>query len=117
MLVWVFFGEHIMSYIFGLYRNYEIQHIGKPNEVGIETAPCERKLAFIELLVDCIIFGGSIYHLTTNTKAQIHDQPFVNYWIIIDMTIMLFTLPYVNFAKYLTLDGEITKNVYTVYKI
>lgn len=33
------------------------------------------------------------------------------------MTIMLFTLPYVNFAQYLTLNGEITKNIYTVYKI
>jgi len=30
---------------------------------------------------------------------------------------MLFTLPYVNFAQYLTLQGEITKNIYTLYQI
>lgn len=73
ILIWIYLGEHIMSYIFGAYRKFEIQHLGEPDDRGIERAPVEKKLSIIELIVDCVIFGGSIYHLTTKTSGQLHD--------------------------------------------
>jgi hypothetical protein len=58
-----------MSYIFGHYRAFEIKHLGKPDEHGIEFAPCEKKLRVIEVIVDVCIFGVAIYHLSCMTLA------------------------------------------------
>lgn len=97
-ILWTYLAEHIMSYIFGIIRTSELTHGGTPNKYGIESAPIESKLRWVEVIVDMTIFGVTLYHLATLTKAQLHDQPFINYWIIVDMTIMFLTLPYVNFA-------------------
>ena len=56
-----------MSYFFGLYRNFEIKNLGKPDDNGIEFAPCEKKLRYVEVIVDATIFGIAIYHLSTMT--------------------------------------------------
>jgi hypothetical protein len=58
-----------MSYIFGHYRAYELKHRGKPNQYGLESAPRESILRWVEIIVDLLIFGISIYHLSTLTVA------------------------------------------------
>ena len=45
------------------------------------------------------------------------DLPLLNYWILLDTVIMFFTLPYVALAKLLILNGEITKNIFTLYQV
>lgn len=67
--MFIFLAEHIMSYIFGHYRAFEIKHLGKPDDSGIEFAPCEKKLRVIEVIVDIGIFGVAIYHLSCMTLA------------------------------------------------
>lgn len=44
-----------------------------------------------------------------------HNLPLLNYWLIIDMFIMFLTLPYSYISKYMMLNGEITKNIFTLY--
>ena len=55
--------EHVMSYSFGMYRDYELKHKGTPNKYGITTAPCESKLRYIEILVDFVIFVIVFIHM------------------------------------------------------
>lgn len=47
----------------------------------------------------------------------LYDLPLLNYWILFDTVIMFLTLPYVTLAKYLILNGEITKNIFTLYQV
>lgn len=44
-------------------------------------------------------------------------MPLLNYWILFDTVIMFLTLPYVALAKILILNGEITKNIFTLYQV
>ena len=46
---------------------------------------------------------------------MIDDLPLLNYWIILDVVIMLLTLPYVKLCKYFITIGETTKNIFTLY--
>lgn len=53
----------------------------------------------------------------TLTPDQRHNLPFCIYWLLVDMVIMFFTLPYTKLAQYIQINGEITKNIYTMYQI
>jgi len=46
-----------------------------------------------------------------------NSNPLLHFWIIIDMVIMFFTLPYTYFSKVFMFTGEITKNVFTLYQV
>ena len=48
---------------------------------------------------------------------MMQDLPLLNYWILFDTVIMFLTLPYVALAKILILNGEITKNIFTLYQV
>lgn len=104
-----------MSYSFGMFRDYELKNKGKPNKYGVETAPCESILRMVEIFVDFTIFGCVIFYVLTLTPSQRHNLPFCIYWLLVDMVIMFFTLPYTKLAQYIQINGEITKNVYTLY--
>ena len=60
----VLLTEHIFSYLFGIYRDYEIKKKGKPNKYGIESAPIEFKMRIIEVLADLVIFIFILNHFT-----------------------------------------------------
>lgn len=106
-----------MSYCFGMYRDNELKKRGVSNDHGVESAPCESKLRWIEIFVDFTIFGGVIFYVMTLTPDQRHNLPFCIYWLLVDMVIMFFTLPYTKLAQYIQINGEITKNIYTLYQI
>ena len=106
-----------MSYTFGIFRNYELDLNGQPNENGIESAPIETVLRFIEISVDFIIFTFVIVHFLHLTVDQVHDQPFLSYWILIDSVIMFFTLPYVKLCQQIMFQGEVIKNIFTIYQV
>jgi len=61
----VLLAEHIFSYLFGIFRDYEIKKKGKPNKYGIESAPIEFRLRILELLADLIIFIFILNHFTS----------------------------------------------------
>lgn len=106
-----------MSLTFGYIRDKEIKEKGKANKYGVESASCESILRIIEILVDFTIFGATIYFVATLTPDQYHNMPFCIYWLIVDMVIMFFTLPYTMLAQYILILGDITKNIYTLYQI
>lgn len=101
MFMYIFAGEHIMSYCFGMYRDNELKKRGVSNDHGVESAPCESKLRWIEIFVDFTIFGGVIFYVMTLTPDQRHNLPFCIYWLLVDMVIMFFTLPYTKLAQYI----------------
>jgi len=118
LLMWVCLGEHVMSYCFGLYRDWEIEMKGKPNKWGIEQAPIETILRFFEIIFDFGLFVWIGFTLFSDeTTEQFHNMPLINYWLIIDMFIMFLTLPYTYLSKFMMLNGEITKNVFTLYQV
>lgn len=90
-----------MSYSFGLYRDNELKNKGVSNEYGVESAPCESRLRMIEIFIDFTIFGGVIFYVMTLTADQRHNLPFCIYWLLVDMVIMFFTLPYTKLAQYI----------------
>ena len=95
MMMYAFLMEHIMSYTFGIFRTYELALRGESNDQGVESAPIETILRYIEITVDFIIFFWLIVHFIHMSKDQLNDTPFLSYWILIDSIIMFFTLPYV----------------------
>mmetsp|Transcript_39558 Transcript_39558/g.60445 ORF Transcript_39558/g.60445 Transcript_39558/m.60445 type:complete len:423 (-) Transcript_39558:1026-2294(-) len=109
--------EHVMSYLFGIFRNYELKKVGQPNKYGIDSAPIESKLRFIEVAIDFLIFALIILHMVSMTSDQMHDVPLLSYWILVDMIIMFLTLPYVYISQLIMLSGEVTKNIFTLYQV
>ena len=65
----VLFCEHIMAYLFGVFRNWELKKHGKPNSLNIETAPCETRLKVVEIVVDVIIIIIFLIHFIIQGKA------------------------------------------------
>jgi len=92
--MYVLLAEHLMAYIFDIYRKYELKKHGKANRFGIEQAPIETCLRIVELVVDVIIFIMVIMHFNFMTKEQFLDLPFLNFWILVDLINMAFAQPY-----------------------
>jgi hypothetical protein len=67
-MMYVLLGEHIMAYMFDIYRKYELKKHGKANRFGIEQAPIETCLRIIEIVIDVIIFIMVIIHFNSMTK-------------------------------------------------
>jgi len=63
MIINILLIEHVFSYLAGIFRNWEIARYGKTDMNGIMRAPKETLLSTLQIFVDCILFGWSIYHL------------------------------------------------------
>jgi hypothetical protein len=72
-MMYAFLLEHVMSYTFGIFRNYELDLRGEPNDNGIESAPIETGLRYVEISVDFVIFTFVILHFLHLTFDQMHD--------------------------------------------
>jgi len=70
LIIYVLFIEHIVFYITGVFRNYDIANNGKPDINGIMRAPKESFLQTVEIFVDCIIFGYIIKHMSQMTVEE-----------------------------------------------
>lgn len=97
-IIYILLGEHFISNLFGIFRDREIAAKGKPNKRGIKTAPCESRMRIFEILMDSLIFIFGVLHILSLSKKQINNLPLYNFAIIIDVIIMMFTLPYVYFS-------------------
>ena len=106
--------EHLFSYACHMFRLHEIQKNGYPDVNGILRAPIESILSTVETFFDCLLFGYTLKHLI-DTRDYIHDYPFITYWLVVDMIIMFFSLGYNYMTQRMQLDGEIAKNLITLY--
>ena len=111
--------EHVISYIFCYYRKWEIDHQDKLNlsSWGNEYGPKEYCLRIFEMILDILIFAFIALTLNGLTEAQLHNNPLVHYWVIVDIFIMVLTLPYTIVSKWLMRNNEIGKNIYTLFKV
>ena len=117
MMMIVLLSEHILSYLFGIFRDYEIKRHGKPNKYGIESAPIEFRLRCLEVIGDLIIFIFILNHFTSLNEQQFNNLPLLNYWMLVDMIIMFLTLPYTYMSRLMMITGEIIKNIFTLYQV
>ena len=115
LLIYVLMGEHVVSYSFAMFRDWELGKYGKPNSAGIESARIESKLRFFEIFIDTIIFVIVALYILGGSNDDFHDAPLLNYWIAIDCVIMFLTLPYTYLSQGVLVQGEIVKNTFTLY--
>lgn len=113
----ILFCEHILSYIFGIFRDWEQSKYGKPNKYGITSAKWEFRLKVFEVILDITIFIMILVHFSKMDALHFHDIPFLNYWIVVDMIIMFLTLPYTYVSRLMMITGEIIKNMFTLYQV
>lgn len=118
IFIYVLIGEHFVSYMFGIFREHDLQKNGKKNpKNGIEFAQRESYLRGFEIIFDLGIFIWATIYIIGLTNEEFNSLPFLNFWIMIDMIIMMFTLPYTVLSKYMMQSGEITKNIFTLYQV
>jgi len=55
ILMYVLIGEHIFSYMVGIFREYDLRDNGTKNKRGIQSAPREKNLRFFEIVLDMAI--------------------------------------------------------------
>lgn len=55
--------------------------------------------------------------MLSQSNEEFNSLPFLNFWIMIDMIIMMITLPYTFMSKFMMINGEITKNIFTLYQV
>ena len=105
------------QYVISLVRQYEVKKRGIPDINGVLRGKFESTLGTIELLVSSGLIGYCIFFFSMMSKDDFHSDPYFHYWLLFDSGFMLFTLGYTYMSKYLQLEGEITKNVYTLVTI
>ena len=70
--------EHLIAYLFNIYRNWELKNYGKPTTLGIITAPCESKLKLLEIIVDFVIIVVVMIHFAKGGNEVFNDNPLNN---------------------------------------
>ena len=114
-LMYILLVEHICSYAVTVFREYDIRKNGKIDINGVLRAPRESLLANFEIFFDCILFGYTIKLMYDQDMDDFHYNAYQTYWIIIDMIIMFCTQPYIVMCQKFQVNGEITKNLYSLY--
>jgi hypothetical protein len=117
MFMYVLIAEHVLSYLFGMFRDYDIKHNGKKDRHGIESAQREGILRILEVIIDIGIAAWIMISMISQDSATFNSLPFLNFWIMCDMIIMVITLPYTYVSKFMMISGEITKNIFTLYQV
>ena len=88
LFMYVLMGEHVMAYCFDMYRKHELKRHGRYNRFGVEYAPIESCLKFIELIVDITLATLIIIHFNTVSQKEFLDLPFLHFWIMVDVLTM-----------------------------
>jgi hypothetical protein len=114
-ILYCLFGAHIISYIFDIFRAYEIKKIGRPDINGVIRAPIEMTLQITEIFINCILFGFTIKNLVSVSNEELHHEAYYTYWIVIDSILVFTTQPYKYMGAMLRVRGDIIKNIYTLH--
>ena len=88
-LMIVLMVEHIVFYIAGIYRGYDIKKNGKLDLDGIMRAPTESRLHSIEIFADCLMIGFVARRMLELDSETFHNDSLVNYWATIDCCLLI----------------------------
>ena len=64
-----------------------------------------------------MLLGFTVKHFISNPNIHGKDVVFQNYWIFMDLMIMFLRQTYIAISLYMKVDGEIKKNIYSLYFI
>lgn len=78
-------------------------------------AKTESKIEFVQIFFACLLTGYTIKFLTGLDEQQKLTLGFACTWMCVDCGLVAFTRVYIQNAMYLKKQGEITKNLYTLY--
>jgi hypothetical protein len=96
---------------------WDIYKNGKIDINGIKRAPVETLVGNIQFFVVCLLLGFAIKHFMIVNDFHALNQVFTNYWILIDLMIMFLYQTYISLSLYMKVNGEIIKNIYSLYFI
>ena len=116
MILLLMLIQAILCWIFALIKEWNISKSGEANDYGIESTFCSRLLDYSCFFITAAIFVSSVVHLVAMGDKR-HDLPIINYFIIVNMCVMILMLPYEFFAKRMLVDTEISKNIFTLYQV
>ena len=108
--------EHIVAYLFNIYRNWELKKRGTPTTLGIETAPCESRLKLLEIVADFVIIVVVLIHFIKAGTETFNDNPLNNFWILTDLIIMFISL-IIDFHYHIDLDKTLSRLIESRLKL
>lgn len=110
--------EHVASYFIELFRRYDIEKNGVLDINGVPRAKAESLLATIQYFFICFMIGFILQKLINieRDKCPIWISLCLQ-WTIIDMSLMLLTRMYISLALFLKQEGEIVKNIYSLFDV
>lgn len=106
---------HILSYLASYFRNYDVKLNGQPDINGVFTARRETFISNLETFIMCIVIGFTVKHLQDNGTETFHKEGLRSYFLVVDSVVTFFYKPYIYFGLVIKIDGEIRKNLYTLY--
>ena len=114
-IVYSMLSHHLMSYLFAIYRKFELKNRGKPDMNGVVRTSRESLLSTLEVLLASILFGYCInYFVHLESAADYHNDCYLNYWISIDMFLTVLLPAYVYAVKYFNLKSDLIQNIHTL---
>ena len=81
--------RHIIFYIAGIFRKYELKRYGTPDIHGIIRAKWESYLRTSEVVIDWFAFGYVLKHMIEISQEEFQNQIYYSYWIFIDSILIL----------------------------
>lgn len=110
------FAEHAATYFIEVFRRYDIEQNGVMDINGVPRAKTESLLSTVQYFVICFLIGYIIKELIAVDRSHIPiREHFCLLWLIVDGAMMLMSRVYNSFALYLKIDGELTRNMFTLY--
>ena len=97
-----------------MFKKYDIEQNGRIGVNGINRAPMESFLNNVLVFFDCVLFGYIIKLMLDQDAEDFHYSAYQTYWLIIDMIVMFCFQPYMVICAKFQLNGEITKNLYSM---
>jgi heme/copper-type cytochrome/quinol oxidase subunit 1 len=105
--------EHVLTYIFTYVKKYDILKRGEAGNDGVETTSVCWILDVISGVIQFIIALLTIIHIT-QMGDLIHDCPLVNYYLVVDLVIMVTFLPYLYIARKFQVSQNVMRNLFTL---
>ena len=105
---------HIISYLISYFRRFETSRRGKPDINGVIRARWESILTTLEVIVSAIISGYILTTFTSYSADQFDSQALFHYWVMIDCIIMFLLPGYIYVSQFLQIQGDITKNLFSL---
>jgi len=62
-VLWFLLAHHVISYFTGFYRERDVRYHGKPDVLGVPTAPNSALVLSIEQFLACLLVGYALRYL------------------------------------------------------